>query len=142
MKSVVRLLPIVTLVLLCASSAYCLIDINTASQSELESLPGIGEVYAARIIEGRPYRNVNDLKRVKGIGNKTLNKFRDLVTVGSPNRKTAHKTVAKQQSVKVPIYSVEKYRPFKCHNCKNVYKASSDLQSGWCPYCGVQWRLK
>ena len=71
-KRIVRLLPVVALVLLCASSAPCLIDINTASQSELDSLPGIGEVYAKRIIEGRPYRSVDDLKRVKGIGGKTL----------------------------------------------------------------------
>jgi len=141
-RSLIRLFPIVTLVLLYASSAYCLIDVNSASQSELESLPGIGEVYAERIIEGRPYRSVNDLKRVKGIGAKTLDKFRDLVTVGSPGKSESSATEAKQKPVEVPIYSVEKYKPLKCYNCKNMYKVSSDLESGWCPYCGTRWRLK
>lgn len=141
MRSLVRLLPVVTLVLFYASSVYSLIDINSASQSELESLPGIGEVYAERIIEGRPYRSVNDLKRVKGIGEKTLDKFRDLVAVGT-EQKEAPATVAEQKPVDLPIYSVEKYKPLKCHNCKNVCKVSSDLESGWCPYCGTRWRLK
>lgn len=141
MKSIVRLLPVIALVILCASSAYCLIDINTASQSELEGLPGIGEVYANRIIEGRPYRSVNDLTRVKGIGRKTLDKFKDMVTVGTEQKK-APTIVAKQESAGIPRYSVESCKSFNCHGCKNVYKASSDLKSGWCPYCGVRWRLQ
>ena len=37
------------------------ININTASQAELEALPGIGPVIARRIIEGRPYRSVEEL---------------------------------------------------------------------------------
>ncbi len=141
MKRIVRLLPVVALVLLCASSAPCLIDINTASQSELDSLPGIGEVYAKRIIEGRPYRSVDDLKRVKGIGGKTLDKFQDMITVGMAQKEAPTKLV-KQEPVGVPRYSVESYKLFNCHGCKNAYKASSDLSSGWCPYCGARWRLK
>jgi competence ComEA-like helix-hairpin-helix protein len=56
-----------------------LIDINAATQAELESLPGIGPVIARRIIEGRPYRSVADLIRVKGIGEKRLEKIRSRV---------------------------------------------------------------
>jgi competence ComEA-like helix-hairpin-helix protein len=55
------------------------IDINSASQEELESLPGIGPTLARRIIEGRPYRTVDDLLRVKGIAEKRLAKIRGLV---------------------------------------------------------------
>jgi DNA uptake protein ComE-like DNA-binding protein len=58
-----------------------LIDINSASQGELESLPGIGPTLARRIIEGRPYRAVDDLLRVKGIGEKRLAEIRGLVVV-------------------------------------------------------------
>lgn len=48
------------------------IDPNTATQRELESLPTIGPVLAARIAEGRPYRGVEELLRVRGVGPKTL----------------------------------------------------------------------
>jgi competence protein ComEA len=56
-----------------------LIDINAATQAELESLPGVGPVIARRIIEGRPYRSVADLIRVKGIGEKRLATIRSHV---------------------------------------------------------------
>ncbi|MBU1110968.1 helix-hairpin-helix domain-containing protein [Patescibacteria group bacterium] len=57
------------------------ININTASQSELESLSGIGPVYAQRIIEARPFGSVEEVTRVKGIGAKTLEKIRDRICV-------------------------------------------------------------
>ncbi len=56
-----------------------IIDINTASQKELEALLGIGPVIAQRIIEGRPYGAVDDLRRVKGIGEKRMAEIRCLV---------------------------------------------------------------
>jgi competence protein ComEA len=57
------------------------ININTATQAELEALPGVGAMIARRIIEGRPYRSVDELDRVKGIGRKRLEEIRPLVTV-------------------------------------------------------------
>jgi DNA uptake protein ComE-like DNA-binding protein len=56
------------------------IDVNTPTQAELEALPGIGPVIARRIIEGRPYRSVEELERVKGIGPRRLEEIRPLVT--------------------------------------------------------------
>ncbi len=53
-----------------------LLDLNTASKKELMSINGIGPVLSARIIAGRPYRTVDDLLKVKGIGPKRLKKFR------------------------------------------------------------------
>jgi beta-lactamase superfamily II metal-dependent hydrolase len=44
------------------------IDLNHASQDELESLPGVGPTTARRIIENRPYRSVEELREVRGIG--------------------------------------------------------------------------
>ena len=44
------------------------LDVNTASQTELENVPGIGPSIAERIIEARPFKSADDLQRVKGIG--------------------------------------------------------------------------
>jgi competence protein ComEA len=57
------------------------VDLNRCSAVELEALPGIGPKMAARIIAGRPYRNVADLLKVDGIGDATLEKLRALVIV-------------------------------------------------------------
>lgn len=59
------------------------VDINRAGNAELESLPGIGPVAAQRIVDGRPYASVEDLLKVKGIGAKTLDRLRPLVTTGT-----------------------------------------------------------
>ena len=52
------------------------IDINTATEKELTTVPGIGHVMAARIIAARPFRSASDLKRVSGIGDKKYAQIR------------------------------------------------------------------
>ena len=52
------------------------IDINTATEKELTTVPGIGHVMAARIIAARPFRSADDLKRVSGIGDKKYEQIR------------------------------------------------------------------
>ena len=51
-----------------SKSPQGLIDLNSASKEELMSVDGIGPVLSARIIAGRPYKTVDDLLKVKGIG--------------------------------------------------------------------------
>ena len=53
------------------------IDINTASLEQLDKIIGIGPVLAQRIIETRPFYSVDDLIKVEGIGEKTLQKIKD-----------------------------------------------------------------
>lgn len=48
------------------------ININTSSIQALESLPGIGNVLANRIVQERPFHDIWELDRVKGIGPKTI----------------------------------------------------------------------
>jgi competence ComEA-like helix-hairpin-helix protein len=62
------------------------INVNEASAAELQRLPRIGPVLSQRIIEERaraPFRSVDELRRVKGIGPKTLENLRPFVTVES-----------------------------------------------------------
>jgi competence protein ComEA len=61
------------------------ININVADAAELQRLPGIGKVLSQRILDERakdPFLTVDDLRRVKGIGPKTLEKLRPYVTTG------------------------------------------------------------
>lgn len=61
------------------------VDVNRASLSELTELPGIGPSKAAAIIEEReiaPFKSIDDLARVRGIGDATLSELRDYITVG------------------------------------------------------------
>jgi competence protein ComEA len=62
------------------------VNINTAGVEELMTLPGIGKAYAERIVEYRqkngPFKKVEDLLNVRGIGEKTFVKIKDRLTVG------------------------------------------------------------
>lgn len=62
------------------------ININTASQAELQKLPRIGEVVAQRIIDFREkngkFKKIEELMKVRGIGEKTFDNLKDLITVG------------------------------------------------------------
>ncbi len=65
-----------------AKSPQGLLDLNTATEKELQTIKGIGPVIAGRIIAGRPYKTVDDLIKVKGIGSKKLEKIRPYAVVG------------------------------------------------------------
>lgn len=69
-----------------AAWSLAAVNINTASAEELKALPGIGPAKAAAVVEYRKangsFKSVDDLKKVKGIGDGVLNRLKAEATVG------------------------------------------------------------
>jgi len=63
-----------------AQSAGPIMNINTATNSDLESLPGVGAVTAANIIEGRPFTRIDELLSRKIVGEATFEKIKDKIS--------------------------------------------------------------
>jgi len=68
-----------------AWAADIMININTASIKELTQLPGVGKVTANRIVAYRdkngPFKQIEDIQKIKGIGSKTFVKIKDMITL-------------------------------------------------------------
>jgi competence protein ComEA len=71
-----------------AAERAAAVNLNTASAADLESLPGIGAKTAERILEYRqkngPFKKIEDLMNVKGIGEKSFLKLKPRLTVAAP----------------------------------------------------------
>ena len=61
------------------------VNLNNATLAQLDTLPGIGPAYAQRIVDYRQshggFKNITELKNIKGIGEKTFEKLKDLVSI-------------------------------------------------------------
>jgi competence protein ComEA len=90
---------------ICAKAKAPLVDLNTASQQELESLKGIGPASAKKIIEARPYNSVTELAKA-GLSDKNMEALKPLVTV-SPAKETGLPAAA------VPANPVKSTEPTK-----------------------------
>ncbi len=93
-----------------SASASLLIDLNTADEKALDSLPGIGPAKARDIVEYRRnaggFNSVYELDRIKGIGPSVLAKIASLVTVGVSNQGQTGIAPVATQSAPVPTQAV------------------------------------
>lgn len=97
------------------SHALVKLDINSASQAEIEALPGVGKKTAEDIVARRPFTSVEQLQDIKGIGQGKYNKIRNLVTIGAASaamQPSATKPSASQPSLtpSSPAASSRTYR--------------------------------
>jgi hypothetical protein len=73
-----------------AAPAGAKVDLNTATEKELEALPGVGKATAKKIIAGRPYSSADDLSKA-GISAKTIDRLKSQVTAGGTTAQPAPK---------------------------------------------------
>jgi len=78
------------------------VNINTANSEELQQVPGIGPATAQKILQMRksygPFKSVDDLLAIRGLGQKRLNKMRKYLTVGKGNPPKPEQPTAKPSS--------------------------------------------
>jgi len=87
------------------------VDLNTASQAQLESVKGIGPVKAKAVIEYRtkngPFKSVDDLQKVTGFGKPSVGKLRSEVTVGGAKAAEVKASDAKAARTKAADVKVD-----------------------------------
>src|SRR5439155_21280864 len=76
---------IAAILLLWSALTFAVVNVNTATQAELETLKGIGPVKAKAIIDYRskngPFKTIDELDKVPGIGKATISSFKNDVTL-------------------------------------------------------------
>ncbi len=95
-----RVLMSIMLFLASISLAFAAVNLNTATVDELDAVRGIGPSKAKAIVDYRskngPFKSVDDLKSVKGFGDKSVDKLRAELTVGEAAASAPAKPAAKK----------------------------------------------
>jgi competence protein ComEA len=108
-----------------------LVDLNKASEQELDALKGIGPATAKKIIENRPYKSVDELSKA-GLSDKTIQDLKPFVTVGSaapaakPAKPPKEKPAAAEKA-KVAEKSAPKLAPGQKVNINTASKEELDV---------------
>ncbi len=96
MKFIMKLFALMFLLI---GSSWAAVNINTATQSELEGVKGLGPAKAKAIIEYRekhgPFKSVDELDKVKGFGKSSVEKLKGDLSAGLASEQSAGKSAAK-----------------------------------------------
>ncbi len=125
-KEIAKIAPLVTVgTAKPPAAANSPINVNTATQKELETLPGIGEVTAAKIVSGRPYKTVQDLMKA-GVSDSQMEKIKALVVVGAASDSKVDLNVATAKELE-ELPGIGKVKSEKIV-ANRPYKAVADLE--------------
>ncbi len=117
--------------------ASATVDLNTASEKELDSLPGVGPSTAKKIIAGRPYSSVDGLSKA-GVSAATIKKITPLVTVSGGTSAAASSEPSKRTSTKASAKETQP-EPSSPRSSQPPPKATSAATPRGTPGPGTVW---
>ena len=101
------------------------VDVNSADVKALETLPGIGPTLADRIVAGRPYKNADDLAKVKGLSKSKIDAIQDQITFGTGTTTTKKSTTKSSKKTTTPETTTTETAPKSKSSSKSTATSES-----------------